>query len=273
MSDESRQQAITQIEQTIRNCGLLEFAGDVQLLEWQKSTSRDGPKVKFLLQTDEDISPFERATVKKGKQAGQLYRIFAVRIDEDAPRERRVDPSDRPPAARAPETHHANELARKLHVDGYFRNPKLWDAMEAAGVYTQVQHKAWIEGQECLLSLGESTKRKGRAWFVPPTFPCIGDTVGHHCNSAAIPAAGKGENPRKPPHWYLVPLCYVAHHQNWVHASLGAAREDKRMLLEMAVDLTAERMKFHMKRLMNIESLRDVTPALLEEFEQRVGLR
>lgn len=76
-------EAISQIEQTLRSCCDLEFSGEVQLLDWAKSTCKDGPKLKLLLPDDESIAPFELATVRKGKQAGQLYHLFAVRLDPD----------------------------------------------------------------------------------------------------------------------------------------------------------------------------------------------
>jgi hypothetical protein len=79
--------AIAQIEGTLRRLGLLAFSGEVQLLDWSKSTAREGPKIKFSLQTDEDLSPFELATVAKGKQAGQLYQIFAIRVDAEDQKE------------------------------------------------------------------------------------------------------------------------------------------------------------------------------------------
>ena len=156
------------------------------------------------------------------------------------------------PAKSAP-----NELARKLHVDGYFRSGKLWAAMEAATLYSQKQHKEWIESQECLFR-GQGV--------------CQGDIVLHHCNSAAIPASGNADHPRKPAHWYGVPLCAITHHQEWAHASHGATREDKATLLEKAVALTADRMKSKIKDVLGIKSLREITPALLAEFEERIGL-
>lgn len=174
---------------------------------------------------------------------------------EDAGPGGAADPAG--PAESAP-----NELARKLHVDGYFRNPKLWEKMEEAGLYLQRDHKEWIESLPCLFER-EREVRHG---------PCFGDIVLHHCNSAAIPAAGKGENPRKPPSWYGVPLCAGGHHQNWAHASNGASRQDKQALLERAVALTAGQMKVMAKKFMGIASLREITPEMLADFERRIGL-
>ncbi len=164
------------------------------------------------------------------------------------------------PEAAENDVHQPNELARKLMANGYFRASRLWEAMEAAGIYTQAMHKVWIEAQPCLFA-NQHTENHG---------PCSGDVVLHHCSSAAIQAAGKGPNPRKPPSWYGVPLCAIGHHQNWAHASHGASRDDKKMLLELAVALTAGRMKVHAKEFMGIDSLREITPAILADFERGI---
>ena len=84
MTEQELQTAIDQVEQTLRAVGILDFSGEVQLLDWSKSTAKDGPKVKLLLTDDDAVTPFEAATVKKGKMAGQLYHLFAIRIDEPA---------------------------------------------------------------------------------------------------------------------------------------------------------------------------------------------
>ncbi len=74
---------ISKIEEILTQNGICDFSGEVQLLEWSKSTSRDGPKIKFMFPDDESLRHFEMATVKKGKQAGQIYHLFAVRLDEE----------------------------------------------------------------------------------------------------------------------------------------------------------------------------------------------
>jgi hypothetical protein len=89
----------------------MRLADAVQLLEWAKSTSRDGPKLKLLLPDDDSIEPFQRATVRKGGVAGQLYYVFAVAIDQPT-----VTAAPLPPAARqAPEKPPSNALAGELH--------------------------------------------------------------------------------------------------------------------------------------------------------------
>lgn len=267
MSDEHTHQAIEQIQHALETAGLLEFAGEVQLLEWSKSTSRDGPKVKLLLPDDEAISPFEQATVRKGGQAGQLYYLFAVRMDEVMPAravsgvegvgahtKAAVDDERRAPGKPA------NRLAQHLHQIRYWHNPKLWAAMEAAAIYTQSEHKVWIERQPCAALMNN---------LVPHV--CGGEVCAHHTNSAAIPAAGHAtDNPRKPPHWYTIPACHVFH--TWCHSSTGAIREDKQKLLELAVALTAGQMKAQMKVFMGIGSMSEVMLSQLHKFEGELGL-
>lgn len=164
-------------------------------------------------------------------------------------------------------TKEPNTLAQEMHRNGYFRNPKLWAAMEAAKIYTQAEHKKHIESLLCCwpdIAIRES----GRA---SPVLPCEGDIVAHHCNSAALPAAGTGSNPRKPPHWYTVPLCAITHHQNGIHGPY-AGRNDKALLLTYAVELTAQQVKKKIKEYLGIESLSEITQEMLDNFEKEMGL-
>lgn len=148
-----------------------------------------------------------------------------------------------------------NQVAKHLHVSGYFRNPKLWAAMAAAGIYTQAEHKAWLEAQPCF-----GIDRV-------PGIACEGDVVVHHVRTAAN--AGTGI---KPEHWYGVPAC--CSHHGWAHASSGANRQDKDGLLALAVALTAGQMKAAMKRHLGIESLSDprFNELVLKRFEREIGL-
>lgn len=249
---ESTQAAVAQIEAALKSAGLLDFSGEVQLLEWCKSSSRDGPKVKLLLPDDEAIGPFESATIKKGKQAGQLYHVFAIRIDEAA--------SSTPAAPPKPERA-VNDLAKHIHRMGYFNNPKLWSALHQSGIYTQSEHKVWVEIQPCWAGAHQVDDR-----------PCAGDVCAHHCSSAATPAAGGDtNNPRKPPHWYCLPMCHQ-HHTVYCHSSVGADREGKARMQEAAVGMTAEQVKQVIKNFLGIESFSEITLDLLHEFERAVGL-
>ena len=251
------------------------FSGEVMLLGW-KETHSGGAQVAFLLSDPEELEAFKRMTVAKGKVAGQRLACVLVEIHDDEGMLPAKTADSRPASeegktgegvgeSRAEHRPQPNDLARKMHVDGFFRNPRLWSKMEEAGIYTQKQHKEWIESRPC--------------WFITAGIKgggCSGDIVLHHCNSAAIPAAGKGENPRKPPAWYGVPLCAIGHHQNWAHASHnrlhGATREEKHWLLEQAVALTAGRMKERIKAHLSLESLSQITPEMLKGFEEAIGL-
>ena len=171
------------------------------------------------------------------------------------------------PAAGAPDGERAqapqaagNQLARHMHVAGYFRNPKLWRALHDHGAYTAQEHKHYIESLPCCGG-GYSPHR------------CDGQVCLHHCASAALPAAGpklQPENPNKVPHWYGVPVCHEFH-RNFVHAA-GATRETHAQLLVLAVALTEKRMKHVFKMLVGVESLSAITLEKLNEFEEQAGL-
>lgn len=243
---------IEKLESALRSMGILEFSGDMQLLEWSKSTSRDGPKVKFMLPDDESVIPFEVATVKKGKTAGQLYHIFAIRIDDNDTRTNSYTPDQPKPEIdkKAP-----NILAQSMHRDGYFRNPKLWDAMEEKGLYEQDEHGEYIKSLPCC---GIKFARH---------IACGGDVVGHHVKTSAN--SGVGIKPRD---WYEVPLCNT-HHMTWAHGSHkgSASHEDRHdVLLPYAVELTSDRVKEAMKFDCAIESLSEITKEMLDRFEIRV---
>lgn len=151
----------------------------------------------------------------------------------------------------------AVSLAKKMHRDGYFRNPKLWAAIEKAGIYTQAQHKTWIEQQMCSSPMFTGIQ-------------CYGDICAHHVNSAALPAAGKAtDTPRKVPDWFTVPLCH-AHHMEWAHGT--ASREEKQKMLEFAVNETAGQIRENIKSHLRIESLKELTQEMLDGFEREIGL-
>lgn len=248
--NQETQEAIAKLEQTMRAIGVLDFSGEMQLLEWNKSTSRDMPKIKFGLVDDESLEPFEVATVKKGKMAGQLYHVFAIRIDETSSKPaaiHRTSESEKQ-ADKTP-----NQLAQKMHRDGYFRNPKLWDAMESKGIYTQEMHKSWVEGLPCC-----GIEHAGH-------IKCSGDVVMHHVKTSANSGVRI-----KPPHWYGVPLCHQ-HHMTWAHGShAGSATHEDRhgVLLPHAVQLTADRIKLKFKEALGLSSLSEITQEMLDDFER-----
>ena len=148
-------------------------------------------------------------------------------------------------------------LAQRMHINGYFNNPKFWRAMHVSGIYTLATHKAWVESQPCVMQ---------------GVGACSGDIVLHHCTSAAIPAAGaelQPDHPNKVPHWYGVPVCHE-HHRNWIHQG-GATREDKEHLLHYAVQLIGEQTKAAMKKHIGITTLADLDEDTLRAFEQDIG--
>lgn len=141
MTDEARANAIAAVEQTLRNAGLLDngFAGEVQMLEWSKSTSRDGPKIKLLLPEDDSMLPFELATIRKGKQAGQLYYLFAIRIDEHLA----APPLSEIRGILAPDdVKPYGKEASELYRLGFFLNPKALEAIGSPGDYHE-----WVKRQ------------------------------------------------------------------------------------------------------------------------------
>lgn len=252
------------------------FHGEVMLAGWKESHN-SGAIVSFWLPDSADLEVFKGLTAKKGNTAGQRFMAALVEIpDGELQRESEsgtrgdgrgatTDTGGGGGAAdpNAPSRSAPNELAKRLHVDGYFRNPKLWAAMEANGLYTQAEHKAYLESLLC--------------WMKPSAMDakqCQGDNIVHHCKSAATPAAGRdSDHPQKPPHWYGITLCSITHHQNWAHSGIGGAtRKDKEWLLENAVAITADRMKLKMKAWLGISSLRDITQEQLKRFEEAIGL-
>jgi hypothetical protein len=270
--------AIKQIESAIAKAGILDFSGELQLLQWSKSTSTDGPKVKFMLLDDEAVTPFEAATIRKGKIAGQIYHVFAVRLDGAAEKPKfgsgrgedrcivcghTLDAHGGWPDAQMlvcpPKAEPAHKtFAQMLHINGYFRDPKLWRAMHDSGLYTVQQHKVWLQGQPCFAV-------RGMALF---QHACGGDVVCHHEDSAAVKAAGKQlqpEGPQKPPHWYGVPACHVAH--TWVHSSTGPERGDHQKLHELAIKMTETQINLAMKDALGVESFNEVSEATLRDFE------
>lgn len=237
----NNREAIEAIITTAVNTGLVAHHGELMLLAWAKSTSQDGPKVRFALAEDKELIAFERATIKKGKRAGQRYiAVFFEILDDEMPvplsnNQLTVDEVEqikKPPS-----------LAQELHRTGYFRNSKLWDAIESKGLYTQLEHKKWIESRPCDMA----------------DQPCSGDVVGHHVRTSDNSGVGI-----KPSDWFLVSLCH--HHHDYVHSKV--TRELRGKLWILAVSLTAERMKDAVKRHLHIDSLSTITDDMLSSLER-----
>jgi len=152
-------------------------------------------------------------------------------------------------------------LAEHLHRIGYFRNIHLWEALEAHGIYTQVEHKAFVERGPCYYDYGLEREIRVGA--------CSGDVCAHHVTGAELPAAGKGKNPRKPPHWFTLPMCFG--HHGYVHGK-DCTRAEKEAMRVAAVAFMAERAKVMVKAYLGIESLAVLTLERLHEFEDELGL-
>ncbi len=154
-----------------------------------------------------------------------------------------------------------SSLAHLLHTRRYFHAPPLWEAMDKVKAYTQAMHKNWIEKQPC--------------WFMAHSgaaqIACSGPaqesgrlpSIGHHVRTAANSGTGI-----KPDDWYLLPTCN-AHHQ-FCHGK-GVTREFREMLLNAAVQLTADQMKSAIKRHLQLESLSGATKETILAFEESIG--
>jgi len=148
-----------------------------------------------------------------------------------------------------PKKDKGRSLAQRMMVGGYFRNKELWAAMEAAGVYTQSEHKGFVESLEGINAY-KHVPRKG-------------DVVAHHVRTSAN--SGKG---MKPPHWYCIPL-HDSQHQ-YLHNN--ATRAEREQHLEWAVGITEKAMREAFKRFERIESMTGYTEASLITAENRLGI-
>ena len=178
---------------------------------------------------------------------------------------------------------HKPSLASRIHIDGYFRSSRLWNALHERGIYSLSEHKKWIEGLPCLFSMFRNKFALLKQTSVPMKslidssaweIACQGDVCLHHVASATLPAAGQmqPENPRKVAHFFGVPLCAIGHHAGWVHAKY-ATREDKETLREIAVALTAHNVKERVKTYLGRESMSGISQEELDRFEEEIGLK
>ena len=230
------------------------FQGELMLAGW-KDTHNGGATVTFWLPDPAELEVFRGMTAKKGNVAGQRFMAVLAEIGDDEKAAAAHDTADIRTDGSAPSASVAapNRLAEFLHTSGYFRSPKLWTALDAAGIYTEKQHKAYIETLPCV------------GWG---HLECFGDVCLHHVKTAANSGVG-----HKPPDFFGAPLCF-RHHRDWAHGtgSLCATRKDKQDLLERAVAITAENMKAAIKSHLKIKSLRELTLEKLHVFEDTIGL-
>lgn len=238
------------------------FQGELWLLGWRE-THNGGATVTFQLSDPSELDAFKRMTIRKGRVSGQRVACVLVEIgDDEKPKNGRViqrtesnvaedvgDAGSTPAPA-------ANQLAHALHARGVFFDPRLWLALDAAGIYTQYDHETLVLARGCaahsvsaLLGL------------------CAGDVVLHHCKSPST-VGSDPDHLQKPPKFYGAALCHE-HHRNWIHGS--AKRQEKQLLLEKAIAFTADCVKLAIKAHIGIESLRELTVEQLEAFEEEIG--
>lgn len=191
--------AIDAIINAAKSTGLVTFVGEAQLLEWRKSTSRDGPKIKFALCGDEEIVPFETATIRKGKTAGQRYVLLAFEIGDDempAASAQANATSLTEKETQKPYGKHASELRRL----GFFYNPKV---LEAIG--TDEQFLEWVRRQPCAMT-GE--------------FDITEDSHGNYlerCEAAHVRRIAGGAGMAEKPPYCAIPLVRFWHDAQTKH--------------------------------------------------------
>lgn len=232
--------------------GLVAHHGELMLLGWAKSTSQDGPRVKFALAEDDDLSAFERATIKKGKRAGQRYiAVFfeiadnempVACVDQRSPEEiEEIKKSGPGPLAFNQIEKPFGKYAAELHRLGWFFNPKV---LEAIG--SDEEYLAWIEKQPCCAIEEQLIHRVGLAGSELSFTPHQGDVVAAHVRRIAN---GAGTN-LKPP-YSAIPLCHGHHslqHQHGESAIGGKEWCDKqrdKFLKEWASSALAHKLGYH----------------------------
>lgn len=175
---------------------------------------------------DLDLDPKELETLMKATTKGDL----TIEHDEETPKGEK-------------------SLAQRMVIDGYFRNPELWDAMEENRVYTQKQHKAHV------LSLPTVN--------INPNLPGTGDVVAHHVRTAANSGTGI-----KPKDWYCIPI-HDSHHK-WLHSSSTRADHEAHMTCALAIVSKAMRAEF--KAWLRLDTMSGFTLAQLAQAEDHLGI-
>lgn len=146
MNAEELHEAIAKVKIAMGNAGLLDngFADEVMLLEWSKSTSKDGPKVKVLLLDDDAVEPFQLATIRKGsgknRVAGQRYFMFAIPMDVPE-----ATPATKVQNKRMNENMKPYGMAASLlYKHAFFDAPPV-----LAAIGTDKEFLAWVRMQRC----------------------------------------------------------------------------------------------------------------------------
>lgn len=189
---------IGRIEEALRNCGVSFISGECQLLAWAKSTSKDGPKVKLMLPDDEDITPFQVATVKKGQQTGQRYRYVLIELDDDElPLDTPEPAQEAPPDPQKPYGKAASELYRS----GFFYVPEV---LKEIG--TDEEFLAWVRQQPCAMT-GTFDYHKDEAT----------GTVRQQCEAAHVSRIEYGRGVNHKPPYAAIPLVHFWHAAHHAH--------------------------------------------------------
>lgn len=187
-------EAVEAICEAARNTGLAAYIGEVQLLEWAKSTSRDVPKVKFALANDDDIQPFEGATIRRGKVAGQRYILLAFEVRDDESIELSDNPLEVVAPKQAPKKKPYGEYAAELHRLGWWWQPGV---LEAIG--SDAQFLEWIRQQPCAMT-----------GIYDRSEDAHGNEI-NRCEAAHVRRIANGAGVATKPPYSAIPLIHVWH--------------------------------------------------------------
>lgn len=250
-------EAVEALCEAARNTGLAAYIGEVQLLEWAKSTSRDVAKLKFALANDEDIRPFEGATIRKGRIAGQRYILLAFEL--------RADESIEPAASNTteqkqePQKKPYGEYARELHRLGWWWQPGV---LEAIG--TDQDFLVWVRQQPCAMT-GEYDRNED----------AHGNEI-KRCEAAHVRRIANGAGTAEKPPFAAIPLVHYWHAQQTIHGEGVFAAGDREAGRKW---MDAQRQKYviawaseTLARALGAESMGYVEPHILVAWAEAHGL-
>jgi len=183
---------------------------------------------------------------------GTTYGLLSAAVDDQPSKLLDPPPPDTPPDIPS--------YARELFIAGYFNNPKLWECLEQAKMYTQRQHHNFIKTLPCVASKAgfwkytlAETKR----------IPCGGDIVPHHVRDSSNAGTGM-----KPHDFYEVPACND-HHMQSIHADNSKVLRE--YLHKCAAKIRANEIKEVIKSELILESFGDITEEILNAFHDVIG--
>lgn len=170
--------------------------------------------------------------------------ICVVRLSDDAIAKHQRGEQFAP----KPEGEHG-QFARSLMRTGFFRRPDVWGLAGSDENYLQ-----WLRGQPCVS--GASVLGAG---------PCEGDIVAAHVRRVAS-GAGTGIKPV----YSAVPLCH--RHHEMQHKSGEAVVGGKQKMDAQRVQHLERWSKEQIKKFLNVESLRQLSPDRLAQWCDRHGI-